>query len=78
MTPKLALLCKSSINAANKGLAIGYAGRGFCVDGVSPGIIKTTMHASESYDAKGALRPTAKRVKSLISLRRSAPLSSRL
>ncbi len=41
----LASLTKGGINAATKSLAIEYAKRGIRVNAVSPGIIKTPMHA---------------------------------
>jgi NAD(P)-dependent dehydrogenase (short-subunit alcohol dehydrogenase family) len=53
----LASLTKGGINAATKSLAIEYAKRGIRVNAVSPGIIKTPMHAPETYEVKGALHP---------------------
>jgi NAD(P)-dependent dehydrogenase (short-subunit alcohol dehydrogenase family) len=53
----LASLTKGGINAATKSLAIEYARRGIRVNAVSPGIIKTPMHAAATYDAKGAMHP---------------------
>ena len=53
----LASLTKGGINAATKSLAIEYAKRGIRVNAVSPGMIKTPMHAPETHDAKGALHP---------------------
>jgi NAD(P)-dependent dehydrogenase (short-subunit alcohol dehydrogenase family) len=53
----LASLTKGGINAATKSLAIEYAKRGIRVNAVSPGIIKTPMHAEESHAALGNLHP---------------------
>ena len=53
----LASLTKGGINAATRSLAIEYARRGIRVNAVSPGIIKTPMHAPETYDVKGELHP---------------------
>ncbi|EXF91270.1 3-oxoacyl-ACP reductase [Pseudomonas fluorescens HK44] len=53
----LASLTKGGLNAATKSLAIEYAKRGIRVNAVSPGIIKTPMHAEETYEALGNLHP---------------------
>ena len=53
----LASLTKGGLNAATKSLAIEYAKRGIRVNAVSPGIIKTPMHAPETHAALGALHP---------------------
>lgn len=53
----LASLTKGGINAATKSLAIEYAKRGIRVNAVSPGIIKTPMHAEETHAALGSLHP---------------------
>ncbi|WP_044874487.1 SDR family NAD(P)-dependent oxidoreductase [Pseudomonas sp. LFM046] len=53
----LASLTKGGINAATKSLAIEYAKRGIRVNAVSPGIIKTPMHAVETHEALGRLHP---------------------
>ena len=53
----LASLTKGGINAATKSLAIEYAKTGIRVNAVSPGIIKSPMHAPETHDALGALHP---------------------
>jgi NAD(P)-dependent dehydrogenase (short-subunit alcohol dehydrogenase family) len=53
----LASLTKGGINAATKSLAIEYAKRGIRVNAVSPGIIKTPMHAEETHAALGNLHP---------------------
>ncbi|MBC3776776.1 SDR family NAD(P)-dependent oxidoreductase [Pseudomonas sp. SWRI99] len=53
----LASLTKGGINAATKSLAIEYAKRGIRVNAVSPGIIKTPMHAEETHQALGSLHP---------------------
>jgi NAD(P)-dependent dehydrogenase (short-subunit alcohol dehydrogenase family) len=53
----LASLTKGSLNAATKSLAIEYAKRGIRVNAVSPGIVKTPMHAAETYAQLGAMHP---------------------
>jgi NAD(P)-dependent dehydrogenase (short-subunit alcohol dehydrogenase family) len=53
----LASLTKGGLNAATRSLAIEYARRGIRVNAVSPGIIKTPMHPSESHAQLGALHP---------------------
>ena len=53
----LASLTKGGLNAATKSLAIEYAKRGIRVNAVAPGIIKTPMHAAETYAALDALHP---------------------
>lgn len=53
----LASLTKGGLNAATKSLAIEYAARGVRFNAVSPGIIKTPMHAPETHDWLAALHP---------------------
>ncbi|MCV9962696.1 SDR family oxidoreductase [Pararhizobium sp. BT-229] len=53
----LANLTKGGINSATKALAIEYASRGIRVNAVSPGIIKTPMHAPETHDFLAGLHP---------------------
>lgn len=53
----LASLTKGGINAATRSLAIEYAKSGIRVNAVSPGIIKTPMHAVATHEAKGAMHP---------------------
>jgi NAD(P)-dependent dehydrogenase (short-subunit alcohol dehydrogenase family) len=53
----LASLTKGGLSAATKALAIEYAKRGIRVNAVSLGVIKTPMHAVESYEALGTLHP---------------------
>ncbi|MFX1739514.1 SDR family NAD(P)-dependent oxidoreductase [Paraburkholderia sp. A1RI_3L] len=53
----LASLTKGGINAATKSLAIEYAKKGIRANAVSPGIIKSPMHAPETHEAFGALHP---------------------
>lgn len=53
----LASLTKGGINSATKSLAIEYAGKGIRVNAVSPGIIKTPMHAPETHGFLAALHP---------------------
>lgn len=53
----LASLTKGGIAAATRSLAIEYAGRGIRANAVSPGIVKTPMHAPETHDFLGKLHP---------------------
>jgi NAD(P)-dependent dehydrogenase (short-subunit alcohol dehydrogenase family) len=53
----LASLTKGGLNAATRSLAIEYAKRGIRANAVSPGIIKSPMHAEETHAALGALHP---------------------
>jgi NAD(P)-dependent dehydrogenase (short-subunit alcohol dehydrogenase family) len=56
----LASLTKGGLNAATKSLAIEYAKRGVRVNAVSPGIIKTPLHAPETHGALASLHPVAR------------------
>ncbi|WP_250475338.1 SDR family oxidoreductase [Caballeronia sp. GAFFF1] len=53
----LASLTKGGLNAATKSLAIEYAKRGIRVNAVSPGVIASPMHATETHASLGALHP---------------------
>ncbi|MHB9836687.1 SDR family NAD(P)-dependent oxidoreductase [Paraburkholderia terrae] len=53
----LASLTKGGLNAATKSLAIEYAKSGIRANAVSPGIIKSPMHAPETHEALGSLHP---------------------
>lgn len=53
----LASLTKGGLNAVTKELAIEFAKTGVRVNAVSPGIIKTPMHAPETHEAMSALHP---------------------
>lgn len=53
----LASLTKGGIAAATKSLAVEFASRGIRVNAVSPGIIKTPMHAEETHEFLSALHP---------------------
>lgn len=53
----LASLSKGGVAAATKSLAVEYAARGIRVNAVSPGIIDTPMHATETHDFLAALHP---------------------
>jgi NAD(P)-dependent dehydrogenase (short-subunit alcohol dehydrogenase family) len=57
MPSVLAALTKGGLNAATRSLAIEYAKTGIRANAVSPGIIKSPMHAPETHDALGALHP---------------------
>lgn len=56
----LASLTKGGLNAATKSLAIEYATRGIRVNAVSPGIIRTPMHAPETHEFLAALQPVGR------------------
>ena len=56
----LANLTKGGMNSATKSLAIEYAKRGVRVNAVSPGVIKTPMHAAETHAFLAALHPVAR------------------
>jgi NAD(P)-dependent dehydrogenase (short-subunit alcohol dehydrogenase family) len=53
----LASLTKGGLNAVTKELAIEFAKTGVRVNAVSPGIIKTPMHAPETHEFLSALHP---------------------
>jgi NAD(P)-dependent dehydrogenase (short-subunit alcohol dehydrogenase family) len=53
----LASLTKGGLDAVTKALAIEYAGRGIRANAVALGIIRTPMHAPETYDALATLHP---------------------
>lgn len=53
----LASLTKGGLNAATKSLAIEYAKAGIRVNAVSPGIIKSPMHAPETHATLAAFHP---------------------
>jgi NAD(P)-dependent dehydrogenase (short-subunit alcohol dehydrogenase family) len=56
----LASLTKGGLNAATKSLAIEFARRGVRVNAVSPGVIKTPMHAPETHEYLGKLHPVGR------------------
>lgn len=56
----LASLTKGGLNSATKSLAIEYAPKGIRVNAVSPGIIKTPMHAPETHDFLSKLHPVGR------------------
>jgi NAD(P)-dependent dehydrogenase (short-subunit alcohol dehydrogenase family) len=53
----LASLTKGGLNAATKSLAIEYAKRGIRANAVSPGVIKSPLHAPETHTVKASLHP---------------------
>jgi NAD(P)-dependent dehydrogenase (short-subunit alcohol dehydrogenase family) len=53
----LASLTKGGLNAATRSLAIEYAAKGIRVNAVSPGVIKTPMHAPETHEFLANLHP---------------------
>ncbi|GII34124.1 SDR family NAD(P)-dependent oxidoreductase [Planotetraspora mira] len=56
----LASLTKGGLAAATTSLAIEYATRGVRVNAVSPGVIKTPMHAVETYETLAGLHPVGR------------------
>jgi NAD(P)-dependent dehydrogenase (short-subunit alcohol dehydrogenase family) len=58
----LAALTKGGLAAATRSLAIEYASRGIRVNAVSPGVIQTPLHSSESYAELGDRLPPIGRV----------------
>nr|WTB29180.1 SDR family oxidoreductase [Streptomyces sp. NBC_00830] len=56
----MASLTKGGLQSATKSLAIEYATRGIRTNAVSPGIIKTPMHAEEHHETLGGLIPVGR------------------
>ena len=56
----MASLTKGGIAAATKSLAVEYASRGIRVNAVSPGIIRTPMHAAETHEFLAGLHPVGR------------------
>ena len=56
----LASLTKGGLNAATKSLAIEYAKKGIRVNAVSPGVIKTPMHAPATHEFLANLHPVGR------------------
>ncbi|MFC7380694.1 SDR family NAD(P)-dependent oxidoreductase [Sphaerisporangium rhizosphaerae] len=56
----LASLTKGGLQSATKALAIEYATRGVRVNAVSPGIIKTPMHAEATHGFLSGLHPVGR------------------
>lgn len=56
----LVSLTKGGVDAATRSLAIEYARSGIRVNAVSPGVIRTPMHAPETYEASAALHPVGR------------------
>ncbi len=56
----LASLTKGGINSATKSLAIELADKGVRVNAVSPGVIKTPMHAPETHGFLAGLHPVGR------------------
>ncbi|MDU0201190.1 MULTISPECIES: SDR family NAD(P)-dependent oxidoreductase [Paenibacillus] len=56
----LASLTKGGLKSATKSLAIEYAASGIRVNAVSPGVIKTPMHAVETHEALAGLHPVGR------------------
>ncbi|WP_329250634.1 SDR family NAD(P)-dependent oxidoreductase [Streptomyces canus] len=56
----LASLTKGGVQSATRSLAVEYATRGIRVNAVSPGTIKTPMHAEETHEFLAALHPVGR------------------
>jgi NAD(P)-dependent dehydrogenase (short-subunit alcohol dehydrogenase family) len=56
----LASLTKGGLQSGTKSLAVEYATRGIRVNAVSPGTIKTPMHAEETHEFLAALHPVGR------------------
>ncbi|HUC19836.1 MAG TPA: SDR family oxidoreductase [Acetobacteraceae bacterium] len=56
----LAALTKGGLNAVTRSLALEYAERGVRVNAVSPEIIKTPMHRTETHDFLATLHPVGR------------------
>ena len=56
----LASLTKGGLNSVTKSLAIEYAPKGIRVNAVSPGMIKTPLHAPEAYGSLAKLHPVGR------------------
>ncbi|KOF20855.1 3-oxoacyl-ACP reductase [Ensifer adhaerens] len=56
----LASLTKGGLNAVTQSLAMEFAKTGVRVNAVSPGIIKTPMHAPETHTSLAALHPVGR------------------
>ncbi|WP_068087555.1 SDR family NAD(P)-dependent oxidoreductase [Novosphingobium rosa] len=53
----VASLTKGGLDAATRSLAIEYASRGIRANAISPGIIKTPMHAPATHEALATMHP---------------------
>jgi NAD(P)-dependent dehydrogenase (short-subunit alcohol dehydrogenase family) len=53
----LASLTKGGLDAVTRSLAIEYADKGIRVNAIAPGVIKTPMHAPETYASLAKLHP---------------------
>ncbi|MCY1244365.1 3-alpha-hydroxycholanate dehydrogenase (NADP(+)) [compost metagenome] len=56
----LASITKGGLNSVTQALAIEFAKTGVRVNAVSPGIIKTPMHAPETHAALSTLHPVGR------------------
>ncbi|MCA1439404.1 SDR family oxidoreductase [Ensifer sp. IC4062] len=60
MPSALASLTKGGLNAVTRSLAMEFSKSGVRVNAVSPGIIKTPMHAPETHSALAGLHPVGR------------------
>jgi NAD(P)-dependent dehydrogenase (short-subunit alcohol dehydrogenase family) len=56
----LASLTKGGLDAVTRSLAIEYADQGIRVNAVTPGVIKTPMHAPETHSFLAGLHPVGR------------------
>lgn len=56
----LASLTKGGLQSATKSLAVEYATRGIRVNAVSPGTVRTPMHAPETHEYLAGLHPVGR------------------
>jgi NAD(P)-dependent dehydrogenase (short-subunit alcohol dehydrogenase family) len=56
----LPILTKGGLNAATRALALEYAGTGVRINAVSPGIIRTPMHAETNHAFLATLHPVGR------------------
>src|SRR5262245_16833833 len=56
----LASLTKGGLSSVTRSLATEYAARGIRVNAVSPGVIRTPMHAEETHEFLAALHPVGR------------------
>jgi NAD(P)-dependent dehydrogenase (short-subunit alcohol dehydrogenase family) len=56
----LTVLTKGALEAVTRSLSIEYARHGIRVNGVAPGVVRTSMHEPQALQAFAALQPTGR------------------